>query len=100
VSSISISLVSVTLHLQLFGNLHIALCRSLGRVTISVLFQTPYMVNLLLAGYDKDEGPSLYFMDYLASLNKVPFAAHGYGSMFTVSIMDRHYHPGETLSAT
>jgi len=52
------------------------------------------MVNLLMAGFDKEAGPELYFMDYLASLNKVPFGAHGYGSMFTVSIMDRHYHPG------
>lgn len=59
--------------------------------------QTPYMVNLLMAGHDTAEGPSLYFMDYLASLNKVPFAAHGYGSMFTMSIMDRHYHPDITL---
>lgn len=58
---------------------------------------TPYMVNLLLAGYDKDEGPSLYFMDYLASLNKLPFAAHGYGSLFTMSIMDRHYYEDITL---
>ncbi|KAK3606164.1 hypothetical protein CHS0354_010798 [Potamilus streckersoni] len=52
---------------------------------------TPYAVNLLIAGYDKTEGPALYYMDYLASLNKVPFAAHGYGSFFTLSIMDRHY---------
>ncbi|KAH3801362.1 proteasome subunit beta type-2-like [Dreissena polymorpha] len=58
---------------------------------------TPYMVNLLLAGYDKDEGPALYFMDYLASLNKVPFGAHGYGSFFTVSILDRHYREDITL---
>ncbi|XP_060559559.1 proteasome subunit beta type-2-like [Ruditapes philippinarum] len=59
--------------------------------------QTPYMVNLLLAGYDKDEGPSLYYMDYLASLNKLPFAAHGYGALFTMSIMDRHYYDDITL---
>lgn len=58
------------------------------------------MVNLLLAGYDKEEGPALYFMDYLASLNKVPFGAHGYGSFFTVSIMDRHYHPGIVFNAS
>merc|ERR1712154_410336 len=51
-------------------------------------------VNLLMAGYDKDEGPSLYFMDYLASLNKMPFAIHGYGSLFSLSIMDKYYQPG------
>ncbi|XP_022102415.1 proteasome subunit beta type-2-like [Acanthaster planci] len=53
--------------------------------------RTPYAVNMLLAGYDDNEGPALYFMDYLASLNKVPYGAHGYGAMFTLSIMDRLY---------
>ena len=49
------------------------------------------MVNLLMAGYDKQDGPALYFMDYLASMDKCPFAAHGYGSFFTLSILDRYY---------
>ncbi|XP_013405017.1 proteasome subunit beta type-2 [Lingula anatina] len=53
--------------------------------------QTPYMVNLLLAGFDEESGPALYYMDYLASMNKVPFALHGYGSFFALSIMDRYY---------
>lgn len=48
-----------------------------------------YQVNLLLGGYDEDEGPSLYYIDYLAAMAKVPFAAHGYGSFFTLSTMDR-----------
>ena len=58
------------------------------------IFQTPYQVNLLLAGYDKEDGPSLYFMDYLASMNKCPFAAHGYGAFFSYSILDRNYRDG------
>jgi len=56
--------------------------------------QTPYMVNMLMAGYDDQSGPVLYFMDYLASLVKVPFAAHGYGSFFSLGIMDRYYKSG------
>ncbi|XP_028402512.1 proteasome subunit beta type-2-like [Dendronephthya gigantea] len=52
---------------------------------------TPYQVNLLLAGYDKHSGPELYFMDYLASQQKVPFAAHGYGAFFIMGILDRYY---------
>ena len=49
---------------------------------------------MLIAGYDeKHGGGGLYFMDYLASLMKVPFAAHGYGSFFTLSILDRWYKP-------
>lgn len=52
-------------------------------------------MNLLLAGYDDTDGPGLYYMDYLASLAKAPFAAHGYGALLTLSILDRHYRPGE-----
>lgn len=58
-------------------------------------FQTPYFVNLLLAGFDTTEGPSLYYMDYLASLNKLDFAVHGYGSFFALSVLDRYYYKSE-----
>jgi 20S proteasome alpha/beta subunit len=51
----------------------------------------PYQVNILLGGYDKEKGPSLYFMDYLASLQKVKFGAHGYASNFCLSIFDKEY---------
>ena len=60
-------------------------------VTSDDFFQTPYYVNLLLGGYDKEDGPQLYFMDYLASQVKLPYAVHGYGSFFTLSVMDRYY---------
>ncbi|GFG39406.1 hypothetical protein Cfor_08355 [Coptotermes formosanus] len=53
--------------------------------------QSPYYVNLLLAGYDDETGPELYFVDYLASMVKVPYAAHGYGGFFSLSIMDRYH---------
>jgi len=56
----------------------------------------PYQVNSLIAGYDKNEGCGLYFMDYLASMVKVPFAAHGYGSYFVLSTLDRWYRPDMT----
>lgn len=57
--------------------------------------QTPYHVNLLLAGYDDADGPGLFYMDYLSSLAKAPFAAHGYGAFLTLSILDRYYRPGQ-----
>lgn len=60
--------------------------------------RTPYFVNMLVAGYDKEAGPELYFMDYLASSVKLPFAVHGYGSFFTLSVMDRYYR--EDLNQT
>ena len=55
------------------------------------------MVNIILAGYDKDVGPSLYFIDYIASLHKVDKAAFGYGSYFALSMMDRHYRRDMTV---
>ncbi|XP_031552109.1 proteasome subunit beta type-2-like isoform X2 [Actinia tenebrosa] len=58
----------------------------------SLRSSTPYSVNLLIAGYG-DDGPELYHMDYLAAMSKVPFGAHGYGSFFALSVMDRYYKP-------
>eukprot|EP00472_Partenskyella_glossopodia_P004244 CAMPEP_0197534802 /NCGR_PEP_ID=MMETSP1318-20131121/48396_1 /TAXON_ID=552666 /ORGANISM="Partenskyella glossopodia, Strain RCC365" /LENGTH=192 /DNA_ID=CAMNT_0043092199 /DNA_START=212 /DNA_END=790 /DNA_ORIENTATION=+ len=61
------------------------------------LRKSPYQVNLLMAGYDEKVGPSLYYMDYLGSMHKMGFAAHGYGSYFTLSTMDRYYKEGMDL---
>uniref|UniRef100_A0AAV2K3Y0 Proteasome subunit beta n=1 Tax=Knipowitschia caucasica TaxID=637954 RepID=A0AAV2K3Y0_KNICA len=58
--------------------------------------RTPYHVNLLLAGFDDVDGPGLFYMDYLSSLAKAPFAAHGYGAYLTLSILDRYYRPDLT----
>ncbi|XP_074641724.1 proteasome subunit beta type-2-like [Tubulanus polymorphus] len=58
--------------------------------------RTPYMVNLLLAGYDDEDGPSLYYMDYLGSSVKLPFGCHGYGAFMSLSILDKMYKPDLT----
>ena len=50
-----------------------------------------------MAGYDKENGPELYFMDYLASSVKVPFACHGFGGYLSLSIMDRYHKKGEFI---
>ena len=57
--------------------------------------QTPYSVNLLMGGFGEESGPELFYLDYLASIVKVPFAVHGYGSFFSLSIMDRYFKEGE-----
>ena len=45
----------------------------------SLRSRKPYNVNLLLGGVDPITGkPSLYWLDYLASLAPLPYAAHGY----------------------
>ncbi|XP_011497064.1 PREDICTED: proteasome subunit beta type-2-like [Ceratosolen solmsi marchali] len=53
--------------------------------------RSPYFVNMLMAGYDDQTGPELYFIDYLASCVKVPYATHGYGGFFSLTILDRYY---------
>ncbi|XP_075506803.1 proteasome subunit beta type-2-A-like [Primulina tabacum] len=63
----------------------------------TALRKNPYMVNIILGGYDKDVGPSLYFLDYIASLHKVDKAAFGYGSYFALAMMDRHHRQDMTV---
>jgi len=51
-------------------------------------------------GEDKEKdsssggGPSLYYMDYLAALQKVKYGGHGYAAYFCLSIMDKEYRDG------
>jgi 20S proteasome subunit beta 4 len=54
------------------------------------------MVNLLIGGHDDKDGASLFYMDYLGSNVQVPFAVHGYGSFFSLSVLDRYYKPDMT----
>jgi len=59
-----------------------------------------YQVNLLLGGFDTEtEEPSLYFIDYLAAMHEVPFAAHGYCGYLTLGLLDRLYRPDMDLDA-
>ncbi|KAH9581935.1 Proteasome [Trypanosoma melophagium] len=74
------------------------------------------LVNSLLAGYDvppeagKDNandsesesesgngvGPRLYYLDYLGTLQEVPYGCHGYGASFVTAALDRHWRPDMT----
>eukprot|EP00730_Choanoeca_flexa_P018515 TRINITY_DN9003_c0_g1_i3.p1 TRINITY_DN9003_c0_g1~~TRINITY_DN9003_c0_g1_i3.p1 ORF type:complete len:210 (+),score=38.52 TRINITY_DN9003_c0_g1_i3:215-844(+) len=56
-----------------------------------------YQVDLLLGGHDEHEGPKLYWIDHLAALAEVPYAAHGYGGFFTLATLDRHYRKDMSL---
>jgi 20S proteasome subunit beta 4 len=50
-----------------------------GELASSLRSRKPYNVNLLLGGVDPiTHKPSLYWLDYLAALAPVPYAAHGY----------------------
>ena len=58
----------------------------------SIRSNHPYAVNLLLGGFDPLHAKShLFFMDYLGTMDEVPYAAHGYGSYFVLGILDRFH---------
>lgn len=63
----------------------------------TALRKGPYQTNLLLAGYDDNEGISLYFLDYFAAMAKVNFAAQGYAANFVLSVFDREWKKNITL---
>lgn len=64
----------------------------------SLRSRKPYQVNLLLGGYDvATHEPHLYWVDYLGTLASVPFAAHGYGAYFALSLLDRYHNPEASL---
>ena len=90
-----------------------------GELASSLRSRKPYYVNLLLGGVDPiTNKPNLYWIDYLASMAPVPYAAHGYaqyvclhlayltkrsaanfvlGRYYCLSILDKHHHPEITL---
>lgn len=57
-----------------------------------------YQVWLLVAGYDKTDGPQLSFIDYLSNTLSVNHGAHGYGGMFCGSIFDKYHYEGTLKS--
>lgn len=61
-----------------------------------MLRNAPVSVELLVAGCDND-GPQLYWMDYLASMIAVEKGAHGYAAYFAGGVLDRHYKPNMEL---
>ena len=63
----------------------------------TALRKGPYQVNVLLGGYDQQaENASLYFLDYMGALQKVPYGCQGYASNFCLSIMDRECNKNMT----
>lgn len=55
----------------------------------------PYEVNMLMGCYDGK--PSLYFLDYLGTLQKITYGAQGYCSYFVLSVFDKYYKDNMTL---
>ena len=58
----------------------------------SLRSRSPYNVNLLVGGVDGVSGKGeLYWIDYLGSCVRVPFACHGYGGYFCMGLLDNQY---------
>lgn len=59
------------------------------------LRKAPVQVNLLIGGIDEDTDknqiPSLYYMDYLASMVQVAYGVHGHASNFLLSLLDANW---------
>ncbi|RMJ28060.1 hypothetical protein PHISP_01088 [Aspergillus sp. HF37] len=69
-----------------------------GELARSLRSRSPYMVNLLMGGMDVvTQKPCLFWIDYLASMAPVPYAAHGYAQFYCLSILDKHHHPDISL---
>ncbi|KAK2197166.1 bifunctional Proteasome subunit beta 2/Proteasome [Babesia duncani] len=60
------------------------------------LRKSPYRVDVIVAGIDED-GPQMFWIDYLASCAKVETAAHGYGGLIIRGLLDREYNPNLTV---
>lgn len=68
-----------------------------GELARSLRSKKPYTVNLLLGGMDPiTKKPSLYWLDYLAALAPLPYAAHGYAQY----VFPLGYFPGSVSSWT
>ncbi|RPB27407.1 N-terminal nucleophile aminohydrolase [Terfezia boudieri ATCC MYA-4762] len=64
----------------------------------SLRSRKPYNLNLLIGGYDTvNDKPELYWLDFLAAKDKLPYAAHGYAQYYCLSILDKHHHPNIDL---
>mmetsp|Transcript_8391 Transcript_8391/g.9580 ORF Transcript_8391/g.9580 Transcript_8391/m.9580 type:complete len:201 (-) Transcript_8391:393-995(-) len=67
-----------------------------GEIARALRSRGAYQANCLLASVTDAEGPELYYLDYLGSLAKVKYTAHGYGSYFILSMLDAKYSPDLT----
>lgn len=91
-------------HLDITTRNHTALLPAPGaswvrkQLAEAIRSRHPYSVNLLLGGYDQTSSEShLYWLDYLGTIARIPYAAHGYASYLTLSTLDRYHDPNMTV---
>lgn len=58
-----------------------------------LLRSNPHQCNMLLAGWDAQAGPQLFWIDYLGAMQQLNCGAHGYGYPFAVCISVLTFFP-------
>ena len=66
-------------------------------LSTAIRSNSPHQCNCLIVGYDND-GPKIYWLDYLGSYAKLLKAAHGYGAYFLYGLMDNFYKKNLSLA--
>jgi 20S proteasome subunit beta 4 len=70
------------------------ICLQLARA----LRKGPFQTNVLFGGYDKTlSEPALYYIDYMGSMAKMNYGAHGYAASFVSSVLDREWQKRLTV---
>jgi len=57
----------------------------------------PYIVQLLLGGYDYEEGPKLFALELFGDLTEERYTATGSGSPIAIGIIESEYRPDMAL---
>ena len=57
------------------------------------LRKNPFKISILLIGFDKSVGSSLYSVDNLGTLQRMDYCVQGYAAFFLFSFLDRRYKP-------
>jgi len=55
---------------------------------------SPYIVQLLLGGYDPYEGPKLFAIEYFGDVTEERYVATGSGSPIAIGVIESAYDPG------
>jgi proteasome endopeptidase complex, beta component (EC 3.4.25.1). Threonine peptidase. MEROPS family T01A len=74
-----------------------SLANVLSTILSSYLRVYPFIVQLLLGGYDDVEGPALYYLDLYGTITREKYMATGSGSPVAFGVLEASYKPDMVL---
>ena len=74
-----------------------SLANALSTILSSYLRVYPFIVQLLLGGYDDVEGPALYYLDLYGTITREKYMATGSGSPVAFGVLEASYKPDMVL---